>query len=224
MDRFGFLVLIDPRTIVRERIISLEKELKTLYGRILSFSTMSDFAVECQHRLYREKISTILLGVGSIMYAEKSVNQLRQLVGDAVPITLLDDHLKFAMIQLLFQQNLAGYLTLHNSFDDCHEILRLVLEGKRPVSLQMGQIHLIQYHKVNMHDWINAPHFFRLSNREAELFRLLVNGDDLYVCGEVMGITVKSAENLKTRLMHKLNVHSTARLILLGVKYGLGPH
>lgn len=218
----GFLVAIDPRAMVREHLASLKNEFKHLYPNMLSFSAFSDFLVEHLH--CEKKIGTVILGVGTVTYAEKTVEQLRQTLDAAVPIVLLGDHFKLAMLELLFRKHLAGYLTLHNSCDDYFEILRHVLEGKRPVSQHIGEIHFVEHARLDMHDWIGSPHFFRLSRRETELFGHLVEGRDLYDCARIMGLTVKSAENLKTRLMQKLDVHSTARLILLGVKFGLGPH
>lgn len=214
------LVLIDPRTIVREHFPSLADKLRPLFREVLAFPSVSDFVVEYHTRKW--KINMLVLGVGTVMYAEESMKTIKAVLQKPVATVLLDDHLKYAMIKYMMRQEINGYLSLFNSHKDFIEIASLVLEGKRVISQEIGKIEIVRSPSGKDLLWIRTSHYFQLSNRESELFRLLVQGEELYTCSDLMGITVKSAENLKTRLMQKLNVHSTAHLILQGIKFGLG--
>ena len=220
MTLHASLVLIDPRTIVREHFICLTNKFRPLFNNVITFSSISDFIVE-YHR-GNLKVSMIVLGVGTVMYAEESVKTLRSVLKKPVATVLFDDHFKYAMIKYMIRDKINGYLTLFSSSDNFFDIAKLVLEGKRVISQDLGKVEIIRCHNYKDLTWLGAPHFFKLSKRESELFRLLVQGEELAECSERMGITIKSTENLKTRLMQKLNVHSTTSLILQGVKFGLG--
>lgn len=215
------LVLIDRRTIVCEHFICLEQGLNPLFSNVLTYHSVSDFIVDYHNK--KNKVALLVLGVGTIAYAEESVKVLCSVFKSKVPMVLLDNDFKHAMIKFMVCSDLDGYLSLWNTREDFLEMTKQVLNGKRVVSQEMGKINIVHSNNCQELTWLKAPHFFRLSNRESELFRLLVRGEELYTCSEIMGITVKSAENLKTRLMQKLNVHSTPHLILQGIKLGLGP-
>ncbi len=216
------LVIIDSRPIVRKHGVCLRGKIKPVFKHISTFASVSDFVVEQFHEM--RKISTIILGVENVTFVDEALDQLHKVIDSDVSIILYDGHFRFAMLQFVFQGRVAGYFTLHNDFDDMFKLVTAVLEGNRAFSPLPGEVTIVTKPMGHQQAGLGSPHFFLLSERELELLRLLVAGNDLYYCGEVMGITVKSADNLKTRLMKKLNVHSVAQLIVLGVKYGLGPH
>lgn len=165
----------------------------------------------------------VVLGVETIALVDEAMDQLRQVMDDNVPIVLYDSFFRIVMLTYLFQKRVSGYLTFYNDFEDFFEIAKAVLDGNRAFSMLPGEVKILD-------DWggprqvgLGTTHLFQLSGRELELFRLLLTGADPYDCSNMMGITVKSVENLKERLMRKLNVHSTSQLLLLGVKFGFGP-
>jgi len=67
----------------------------------------------------------------------------------------------------------------------------------------------------------SKPYFFTLSKREKELFSNIGHGMSMDECCEKMELTKKSADNLKTRLMAKLDVHSVSKIVFLASKNGL---
>ena len=52
-----------------------------------------------------------------------------------------------------------------------------------------------------------------LSPREQQLLHLVADGKTTKQAGAVLGISFKTAEYYRSRLMRKLNVHSTAGLV-----------
>lgn len=65
-----------------------------------------------------------------------------------------------------------------------------------------------------------APHT-RLSNREFEVFRLLVTGRGLTEIGDRLNLSVKTVSTHKTRILQKMEMDNTAELVRYAVENGL---
>jgi len=60
-----------------------------------------------------------------------------------------------------------------------------------------------------------------LTTREQEIFRLLAEGEKIKDIAHQLYISRKTAENHKTNIMAKLNLHSTLDLVRYAVKLGI---
>ena len=60
-----------------------------------------------------------------------------------------------------------------------------------------------------------------LSLREREVLELIAEGKTTKEVAVVLGISVKTAESHRTRMMEKLNVHETASLVRYAIKRGI---
>jgi DNA-binding NarL/FixJ family response regulator len=60
-----------------------------------------------------------------------------------------------------------------------------------------------------------------LTSRETQVLQLIAEGKSTKEIASVLGITVKTAESHRTRLMQKLNIHETATLVLYAVRRGI---
>jgi two-component system, NarL family, response regulator NreC len=60
-----------------------------------------------------------------------------------------------------------------------------------------------------------------LSPREREVFHLVVDGRTTKEIARALGISVKTADNHRYRLMEKLDVHNTAELVRYAARRGL---
>lgn len=60
-----------------------------------------------------------------------------------------------------------------------------------------------------------------LTPREREVFHLVVEGQTTKEVAKALGISVKTAENHRTRAMEKLGVHNTAELVRYAARKGL---
>lgn len=61
----------------------------------------------------------------------------------------------------------------------------------------------------------------KLSPRERQVLQLIAEGKSTKDVATVLGITVKTAESHRTRLMQKLDIHDTATLVLYAVRRGI---
>lgn len=60
-----------------------------------------------------------------------------------------------------------------------------------------------------------------LSRREREVLQLVAEGKTTKEVGVVLGISTKTAESHRTRIMAKLNIHETASLVRYAIRRGL---
>ena len=60
-----------------------------------------------------------------------------------------------------------------------------------------------------------------LSAREREVLQLIAEGKNMKEVGGMLGISAKTAESHRTRLMQKLDIHETAGLVRYAIEIGL---
>ena len=61
----------------------------------------------------------------------------------------------------------------------------------------------------------------RLTARERQVLQLIAEGKSTKELATILGISVKTAESHRTRLMQKLDIHETATLVLYAVRRGI---
>jgi two-component system response regulator NreC len=66
-----------------------------------------------------------------------------------------------------------------------------------------------------------ADPYERLTDREREVFQLVVEGKTNAEIGDILFISPKTVDNHRTRLMEKLGVHSTAEVIRFAARHKL---
>jgi DNA-binding NarL/FixJ family response regulator len=59
-----------------------------------------------------------------------------------------------------------------------------------------------------------------LSNRERQVLQLIAEGKTTKEVAVILGVAVKTAESHRTRLMEKLDIHSTAGLVRYAIRHG----
>jgi len=60
-----------------------------------------------------------------------------------------------------------------------------------------------------------------LSPREREVLQLVAEGKTTKETARLLGVSVKTAENHRTRIMAKLDIHETAGLVRYAIRQGI---
>ena len=108
----------------------------------------------------------------------------------------------------------AGYLTKDSASAQLVGAIRKVAGGGVHIS-EAAAAQLVGTPQSDA-----SPHT-RLSNREFEVFRLLVAGRGPTEIAEQLRLSVKTVSTHKTRILEKMGVHSTADLVRYAVEKGL---
>jgi DNA-binding NarL/FixJ family response regulator len=102
-----------------------------------------------------------------------------------------------------------GYVVKSAAVGELVEAIHAVFGGEIYISPNVSQ-RVIQHLRQPRRDRVGLP---ALSQREFELLRVLGAGMSLKECARHLNISTSSASTYRTRLMEKLQLHSTAEVI-----------
>ena len=137
-------------------------------------------------------------------------------------ILIVSVHSKIDYITAAFQAGATGYVVKDAPSGKILQALELVARGEyyldASVSFQVVKM-LSEFpeQKAKTTD----PVYSSLTTREQEIFRLLAEGVKIKDIAQQLYISPKTAENHKTNIMSKLNLHSTLDLLRYAVKLGI---
>jgi DNA-binding NarL/FixJ family response regulator len=102
-----------------------------------------------------------------------------------------------------------GYVVKSAAVGELVDAIKAVSEGEIYISPKVSQ-RVIQHLRRPKKDRVGLE---ALSQREFELLRVLGAGMSLKECAKQLNISASSASTYRTRLMEKLNLHTTAEII-----------
>ena len=134
----------------------------------------------------------------------------------SLPILVLSMHNETQLATRALRAGANGYVT-----KDCEpEILlagiRKVASGGKFIAPEMAERMAFDASSQS-----EGPRHARLSDRELEVFRLLVAGQSVNEIAEKICISNKTVSTHKVRLMEKLQVNSLAELVMYAVEHNL---
>jgi DNA-binding NarL/FixJ family response regulator len=132
-------------------------------------------------------------------------------------IIMLSGNSDLEYIHRSLQMGALGYLLKDSSGAEMVEAIRAVSAGKRYISSQIPQSVAMGYKKSS-----DSP-IEKLSLREREILQLLLEGNNSAAIAEKLGLSPKTVDTYRSRLMNKLGVNDLPALVRLGIRYGLTP-
>ncbi len=137
-----------------------------------------------------------------------SVTALLRQEGNPTPVVILTTHDDPVLVERARFCGVNAYLFKHHAMTDLVETVRKVADGS--CLMQAGQEENLDRQPPKA-----------LSERECEVVRLVACGMNNCFIGDTLGISSKTVDNHRTKIMKKLGVHSTAELVRYAVKVGL---
>jgi two-component system, NarL family, response regulator NreC len=112
----------------------------------------------------------------------------------------------------------SGYLVKDSAVAELLAAVRALRSGQGYFGPQAARVLAEQYRRPE-----GAPEdpYGALTPREREVFHLVVDGRTTKEIARALGISVKTADNHRYRLMEKLGVHNTAELVRYAARKGL---
>ena len=105
-----------------------------------------------------------------------------------------------------------GFVIKESAFDELARAIEDVMQGRRFVSPALA---------AKMVQDPVKDQTVSLTGRETEILKLVASGNSNRAIAEMLCISIKTVDTHRTRLMAKLNVHTTAQLVRWAVKTGL---
>jgi DNA-binding NarL/FixJ family response regulator len=128
---------------------------------------------------------------------------------------LLTMHTEHHYILEGLRNGAKGYLMKSHAVEDLVRAIREAARGGTYISPEVSQAVVQAYQ--NKTDFPIDP----LSARERQVLQLIAEGKTTKEVAGVLGISVKTAETYRTRIMEKLDLHETASLVRYAIRRGL---
>jgi DNA-binding NarL/FixJ family response regulator len=130
-------------------------------------------------------------------------------------VVLLTMHTEDPYVLEALRNGVSGYVLKTQAGDDLIQAIREVTRGSLYLSPGVSRTVVDAYRAKT--DLPPDP----LSPREREVLQLVAEGKTTKEVAGQLGISVKTAESHRTRIMSKLNIHETAGLVRYAIRRGL---
>jgi DNA-binding NarL/FixJ family response regulator len=145
-------------------------------------------------------------------------------IGEAVPgtkVLVLTMHESDQMVRRALDAGARGYLLKSDLTDSLIKAVKAVADGKRFLAPKVSEIVLDGFLKAISHDPQEDRAGTRTTPRENEIVRLLAEGKVNKEIAALLGISVRTVETHRARIMLKLSLHSLAELIHYAMRHGI---
>ena len=206
------IVIADDHTIMREglkRILEGADDIEVVGEATDGFEALAQV----------RKGGFDLLMLDLSMPGRNGVELIRQIKDEMpkLPILILTMHDEEQYAVRAIRAGARGYLTKESAGTQLVSAIRRVASGRPYISLEVAEQLAMDAMPSVMDD---LPHK-QLSDREFEVFSMLVGGKSITEIAESLHLSVKTVSTHKTRILHKMGVPSLADLVQYAVVHGL---
>jgi DNA-binding NarL/FixJ family response regulator len=174
-------------------------------------------AVELAGKL-RPDVAIMDIGMPGIDGIEASRRIRRMLPG--ICILVLTMHQSDEIVRQVLEAGARGFVLKSDLADSLLTAVRSLARGGFYLAPQVSEVVLNGFLKVGRES-SQGPLRASPSPRQAETLRLLAAGKTNKEVAASMGITVKTAQTYRERIMQKLNLHSTSDLVRYAIRHKL---
>jgi DNA-binding NarL/FixJ family response regulator len=207
------VLVADDHTIVRQGIVSLLRD-----SGVCEVVAEAANGLEAVEKAMAARPAVALIDITMPrLNGLEVVRRIRQALPDTrvLVLTVHDDE---EYVLPIVRAGATGYLLKNAAATELVEAVQTLNRGKAYFGPEAARIMAEQLQ--NPGEAQADPHQ-RLTPREREVFHLVVEGKASKEISRLLGISVKTAENHRARLMEKLAVHNTAELVKYAARKGL---
>jgi DNA-binding NarL/FixJ family response regulator len=207
------VLVADDHTIVRQGLVKLLVESGEC--EVVAEAADGMEAVE-KAQATRPEVAILDLSMPRLSGLE-AVRRIRE----ALPQTrvlVLTAHEEEEYVLPIVRAGASGYLIKDSAVTELLAAVRALHAGQGYFGPQAARVLAEQYRHPER---ASGDPYGDLSPREREVFHLVVDGKTTKEIARALGISVKTADNHRYRLMDKLGVHNTAELVRYAARHGL---
>jgi two-component system, NarL family, response regulator NreC len=203
------LLLADDHQIVREGFRTL---LEQSGFAVVAEASTGDEAVRLARNV---PFDVALLDIS--MPRMNGMNCAREILSfaPAARIILLTVHTEEHQVAAALRAGIRGYVTKMQAADELTQAIRQVATGGTYLGPQVSSVLLAAY--MSGTNVAEDP----LTLRERQVLQLVAEGNRTKEIAEVLGLTAKTTESYRSRLMAKLDIHHTAGLVHYALRHGI---
>lgn len=144
-------------------------------------------------------------------------------IHDAVPrvrILVLTVHEDEEYIVPIVKAGASGYLVKDSASTELTDAVTALSSGDTYFGRQASRVLAEQYQRPTK---VAADPYGALTDREREVFHLVIEGKTSKEIAGIMKIAAKTADNHRSNMMSKLGLHNTAEIVRYAARKGLLP-
>lgn len=209
------ILVADDHRIVREGIVRILEESPDY--EVVAQAADGVEAVELALKLQPDIVVIDLTmprlgGLDAVRRMHAQLPQMRVLV-----LTVHEDE---EYIIPIIMAGASGYLVKDSASTELTDAVAKIARGGVFFGPQATKILAEQYQRPAH---LAADPYGGLTDREREVFHLVVEGKTNKDIARIMGIALKTANNHRTNMMNKLDLHNTADIVRFAARKGLLP-
>ncbi len=205
------ILLADDHAILRQ---GLRRILESYAGfEVVAEASTGTQAVEMA-RQFLPDVAIIDVAMPELNGLEATAQILKRVPRTAVLILSMYSDARY--ISRALKAGARGYLLKDSVEEDLVEAIQLALQGKSFLSPAVRAVRQEQVAAPLVEDRYDL-----LTERERQIYQLLAEGKSNKEIAGMLGLSLHTVETHRTRIMDKLDVHSSAELVLSAVRRGL---
>ncbi len=197
------IILVDDHPIVREGI---RRIIDDTVG--INISAEASTGQEALDLIWKEKYDLVILDIS--MPGKNGLQTLKEIKKhDAkLPVLMLSMHAEKQYAMRAIKAGASGYLTKESASEQLVSAIRKIFDGRKYISQGVAELLVTDIY----HDEDKELHEY-LSDREFEIFKLIVRGDSAKIIAENLSISDKTVSTYRSRILKKMNMKNTADII-----------
>ena len=203
--------MVDDHVIVRE---GLRRIINDTDG--IKITAEASTGEEALDLVYKEKFDLVLLDIS--MPGKNGLQTLKEIKkhNKNLPILMLSMHAEEQYAMRAIKAGASGYLTKESASDQLVQAIQKIYTGRKFISEQVAELLVTEMY----HDEDKMLHEY-LSDREFEIFKLIVRGKAAMKIAKNLSISDKTVSTYRSRILKKMDMSSTADLIHYAIEHNI---
>lgn len=206
------VLVADDHTLVREGLVKILQEAEGV--EVVAEAADGIEAVEKAEDT-RPAVAVLDVSMPRLSGIE-AVRRIRESLPDT-KLLALTVHDEEEYVVHMVKAGVSGYLVKDSAATELVDAVRALASGQGYFGPQAAQVLAEQYRRPK--DFTDP--YGELTKREREVFHLIVSGSTTKEIAAEIGVTPKTADNHRSRVMRKVGVRNTAELVRYAAKAGL---
>ena len=197
------ILMVDDHSIVREGLRRIIDDTPKM--NVADEASTGDEALKL---IYENKYDLILMDIS--MQGKNGLQALKEIkkYDKNIPVLMLSMHAEEQYAMRAMKAGASGYLTKDSASEQLVHAINKIYRGRKYISEEVAELLVTDiYHDEDKH-----LHEY-LSDREFEIFKLIVRGQTLKKIASNLNISDKTVSTYRSRIMKKMNMSSTSDII-----------
>ena len=195
--------MVDDHLIVREGLRRIIDDTEGI--NIIAEASTGKEALDL---IWKEKFDLVLLDIS--MPEKNGLQTLKEIKKHdrKLPVLMLSMHAEEQYAMRASKAGASGYLTKDSASDQLVKAIKKIYTGRKFISQEVAELLVTDMY----HEEDKMAHEY-LSDREFEVFKLIVRGNAAMKIAKNLSISDKTVSTYRSRILKKMDMNSTADLV-----------